>query len=55
MPAPCGRSCAKATTRPVTEGAFNVAEFGAVVSAAVVTVSFVGSFLLLLIAAVFQR
>jgi hypothetical protein len=39
----------------VTEGVFNVAETGAVVSAAVVTIAFVGSFLLLLIAAVFQR
>lgn len=39
----------------MTEGAFNAAELGAVVSAAVVAIAFVGSFLLLLVAAVLQR
>lgn len=51
MPGPSRAS----TSRPMTEAQFLVAETAAIVSAAAVTVAFVGSFLFLLAAAVFQR
>lgn len=51
MPAPSRAS----TDRPMTEATFIVAERSAIISAAAVTLAFCGTFLLLLVAAVFQR